>query len=49
MQPPMKSLLTGDRLTGRCSGPVANGLGALMQSAARYPNVKSGQEFTGYS
>ena len=22
---------------------------ALMQSAARYPNIKPGQEFTGYS
>jgi arylsulfatase A-like enzyme len=29
-------------------GPVAQRLGALMQSAARYPNIKPGQEFTGY-
>jgi hypothetical protein len=29
-------------------GPVALSLGALMQSAARYPNIKPGQEFTGY-
>ncbi|HEV2917767.1 MAG TPA: sulfatase-like hydrolase/transferase, partial [Actinomycetota bacterium] len=28
--------------------PVAQRLGALMQSAARYPNIKPGQEFTGY-
>ena len=32
-----------------CSGPVAKRLGALMQSAARYPTIKRGQEFTGYS
>jgi arylsulfatase A-like enzyme len=30
-------------------GPVAQRLGALMQSAARYPNIKPGQEFTGYA
>ena len=30
-------------------GAVAKRLGALMQSAARYPNIKRGQEFTGYS
>jgi len=29
--------------------PVAERLGALQQSAARYPNIKPGQEFTGYS
>lgn len=29
-------------------GPVAQRLGALQQSAARYPNIKPGQEFTGY-
>jgi arylsulfatase A-like enzyme len=28
--------------------PVAKRLGALMQSTARYPNIKPGQEFTGY-
>ena len=30
-------------------GPVAKRLGALLQSAARYPNIKPGQESTGYS
>jgi len=29
--------------------PVAKRISALMQSAARYPNIKPGQEFTGYS
>jgi arylsulfatase A-like enzyme len=29
-------------------GPVAARLGALQQSAARYPHIKPGQEFTGY-
>ena len=29
--------------------PVAKHLGALQQSVARYPNVKPGEEFTGYS
>ena len=28
---------------------VAKRLGALMQSAARYPNIKPGQDFTGYA
>lgn len=28
--------------------PVAQRLDALMQSATRYPNIKPGQEFTGY-
>lgn len=28
--------------------PVAERLGALQQSVARYPNIKPGQEFTGY-
>jgi arylsulfatase A-like enzyme len=28
--------------------PVAARLGALQQSAARYPNIKPGEEFTGY-
>jgi hypothetical protein len=28
---------------------VAKRDGALMQSAARCPNIKPGQEFTGYS
>ena len=27
-------------------GPVVKRLGALMQSAARYPNIKAGQDFT---
>ena len=30
-------------------GPVAKRLGALMQSAARYPNIKPGQGFIGYA
>jgi hypothetical protein len=30
-------------------GRVAKRLGALMQSAAHYANIKPGQEFTGYS
>jgi hypothetical protein len=30
-------------------GPVAQRLGALMQSAARYLHIKPGQEFTGYA
>jgi hypothetical protein len=29
-------------------GPVVQRLGALQQSAARYPNIKPGEEFTGY-
>ena len=29
-------------------GPVAARLGALQASMARYPNIKSGEEFTGY-
>ena len=29
--------------------PIAQRLGALQQSVARYPNIKPGQEFTGYS
>ena len=29
-------------------GPVAQRLGALAQSAARYPHIKPGEEFTGY-
>ncbi len=29
-------------------GPVAKRLGALAQSAARYPHIKPGQEFDGY-
>jgi arylsulfatase len=29
--------------------PVTKRLGALQQSMARYPNIKPGQEFTGYS
>jgi arylsulfatase len=29
--------------------PVAARLGALQQSVARYPNIKPGEEFTGYS
>ena len=28
--------------------PVAQRLAALQQSAARYPHIKSGEEFTGY-
>jgi hypothetical protein len=28
--------------------PVAKRLGALQQSVARYPNIKPGEEFTGY-
>ena len=28
--------------------PVAKRLGALVQSFGRYPNIKPGQEFTGY-
>ncbi len=28
--------------------PVAQRLGALQQSAARYPNIKPGEEFAGY-
>ena len=28
--------------------PVAARLGALAQSAARYPNIQPGQQFTGY-
>ena len=30
-------------------GPVAQRLGALMQSATRYPNIKPSQDFTGSS
>jgi hypothetical protein len=30
-------------------GPVLQRLGAMMQSAARYPNIKAGQDFTGYA
>ena len=30
-------------------GPVSARIGALMQSMARYPNIKPGEEFTGYS
>ena len=29
--------------------PVAERLAALAKSAARYPNIKPGEEFTGYS
>ena len=29
-------------------GPVAQRLGALQQSAAQYPHIKPGEEFTGY-
>jgi hypothetical protein len=29
--------------------PVAERLGALAQSATRYPHIKPGEEFTGYS
>jgi arylsulfatase len=29
--------------------PIAQRLGALQLSVARYPNIKPGQEFTGYS
>ena len=29
-------------------GPVSQRVGALMQSMAQYPNVKPGEEFTGY-
>jgi hypothetical protein len=29
--------------------PVAACLGALQESFARYPNVKPGEEFTGYA
>jgi len=29
-------------------GPVAQRLGALQQSMAQYPNIKPGEEFTGY-
>jgi hypothetical protein len=29
--------------------PVAQRLGELQQSVARYPNIKPGEEFTGYS
>jgi arylsulfatase len=29
--------------------PVAARLGALQQSVARYPHIKPGEEFTGYS
>jgi hypothetical protein len=28
--------------------PVAKAIGALAQSAARYPHIKPGEEFTGY-
>jgi hypothetical protein len=30
-------------------GPVAARLGALEQSMAKYPNIKPGEEFAGYS
>jgi hypothetical protein len=30
-------------------GPVAERLAALQKSAARYPHIKPGQEFAGYS
>ena len=29
-------------------GPVTERIGALMKSAAQYPNIKPGQDFTGY-
>jgi hypothetical protein len=28
--------------------PVAKAIGALAQSAARYPQIKPGEEFSGY-
>jgi hypothetical protein len=30
-------------------GPVAQRLGALQQSKARYPNIRPGEDFTGYT